>query len=160
MLKRIIVEGPDCSGKSTVVDRVKNMLHWDAKSLHHRNGDQFQRYLKEYTLSDNIVFDRSHISEIVYSQLWRGGSPFSQDEVRLLDDVVMKDGLFILVCPESSVLEERYLARNYEQQIKLEELKKSRDLFLRSVDVPHILYKASSYDELDELLKSVREVVK
>ena len=65
MIKRIIIEGPDCSGKSTVVDRVKNELRWDSKSLHHREVYQFYRYLKEYSSANQIVFDRSHFSEIL-----------------------------------------------------------------------------------------------
>ena len=64
---RIIVEGPDCSGKSTLVNRTKNDLRWDSKSLHHKEGNQFLRYLKEYAFSEQIVLDRSHFSEEVYS---------------------------------------------------------------------------------------------
>ena len=82
--KRIIVEGPDCSGKSTVVHRIKNALRWDSKSLHHKGGDQFSRYLREYANNDCIVFDRSHFSEIVYSKLWRNGSPFTEIESNIL----------------------------------------------------------------------------
>ena len=70
-ISKIIVEGPDCSGKSTVVERIKNMLCWDSKSLHHKEGNQFLRYLREYVLNENVVFDRAHFSEEAYSHLWR-----------------------------------------------------------------------------------------
>ena len=86
-LKRIIVEGPDCSGKSTLVDTLKNRLLWDAKSLHHKEGNQFQRYLKEYALGEEVVFNRAHFSENVYSKLWRGGSPFLEKEKEILNDL-------------------------------------------------------------------------
>ncbi|MFA5887236.1 MAG: hypothetical protein WC852_00815 [Candidatus Nanoarchaeia archaeon] len=161
MITRIIVEGSDCSGKSTVVDRVKNALHWDSKSLHHREGSQFARYLKEYATNENIVFDRSHFSEEVYSNLWRGGSPFSKPEKQILDGICSIDTLIIFTCPPAEVLKERYLKRGYEQQIRLEELEKSRELFCSEFNgIPHRLYLSKNYGELEELIREVKERVK
>lgn len=161
MITRIIIEGPDCSGKSTVVDRIKNALHWDSKSLHHKEGNQFARYLKEYAANEYVVFDRSHFSEEVYSNLWRGGSPFSKEEKEILDNVCRLNTLIIFTCPAAEVLKERYLKRGYEQQIKLEELEKSRELFCSAFnEMPHSLYTSKDYDELNALVKEVRELVK
>lgn len=159
MITRIIVEGPDCSGKSTVVDRIKNALHWDSKSLHHREGNQFARYLKEYAANEHIVFDRSHFSEEVYSNLWRGGSPFSKLEKQILDGICSINTLVIFTCPPAEVLKERYLKRGYEQQIKLEELEKSRELFCNEFNgIQHSLYTSKDYDELNALVKEVMEL--
>jgi len=161
MINNIIVEGPDCSGKSTVVERVKNMLHWDSKSLHHFEGDQFYRYLKEYSINKKTVFDRSHFSEIVYSILWRGGNPFSNCEEKILNELCKNKFLIIFVCPELKVLEKRYKERNFEQQIKLNELVRSRELFIDVVkNLPILFYESKDYQELDSLLKKVRGIVK
>lgn len=162
MLKitKIIVEGPDCSGKSTVVERVKNMLRWDSKSLHHRPGDQFQRYLKEYALGENTVFDRGHFSEGVYSILWRGGDPFSDEERRILDEVASYRSLIIFSCPSFEIMRRRYLEREFEQQIGLNDLERSRELFIsRLKEVPIVMYHSESYEELDGLVRKVVEVV-
>ena len=117
MITRIIVEGPDCSGKSTLVDRVKNSLRWDSKSLHHVEGNQFERYLKEYANNKNTVFDRSHISEIVYSILWRGGNPFAESEQKILDEIVQCNTIVIAALPSEEKLRERYISRKYDDQI-------------------------------------------
>jgi thymidylate kinase len=160
-ITKIIIEGPDCSGKSTVVDRVKNMLRWDSKSLHHKPGNQFQRYLKEYALNNNIVFDRSHFSEIVYSILWREGNPFSKKENHILDEICSHNTLIIFTCPPLHTLRERYSNRNFKQQIKLQELEKSRKLFIKTLkNTHHILYLSNDYYELDNLLKKVKEIMK
>ena len=161
MIKRIIVEGPDCSGKSTVVERIKNMLRWDSKSLHHRKGDQYERYLREYSNNKKIVFDRSHFSEIVYSKLWRGGNPFSFEEENILNEVCKHQTLIIFVCPELKTLEKRYKDREFEQQIKLKELMQSREFFVEIVNGFDVLfYESKNYDELNELLEKVKELVK
>ncbi len=161
MINKIIIEGPDCSGKSTAVNTIKNALRWDSKSLHHQSGDQFTRYIKEYTFNSNIVFDRSHFSEIVYSKLWRGGSPFSNKELEFLNFLAQRDTITIFVIPEIKVLKERYLNRDYEQQIKLSELKESQKLFKQvSKNINHILYLSSSYEELDQLVNKIKKIVK
>lgn len=160
MIARIIIEGPDCSGKSTLVDRIKNELRWDAKHLHHKDGNQFERYAKEYLTNERIVFDRSHFSEVVYGTMWRGGNPFSEEELKILNQISRTNTIIILTCPETEVLEKRYSTRGYKQQIKPEELKKSRDLFLNVFqNVPHILYKSESYDELESLVNYVKKSV-
>lgn len=156
MIKRILIEGPDCSGKSTALDRIKNALRWDAKSLHHREGDQFQRYIKEYCSVENTVFDRGHFSEAVYGQMWRGGNPFSQQEFNFLNFYLQREGLIIFALPSEETLINRYRARNFSQQIKENELAFARKLFLeKSQNVTNILYTSSSYEELDNLVAEV-----
>jgi thymidylate kinase len=154
---RIIIEGPDCSGKSTLVERIKNALRWDSKSLHHREGRQYERYLYEYAVNKQIVFDRSHFSEIVYSTLWRGGNPFSKEEQNILNQIVQLNTIIIAALPSEDKLKERYNARNYAQQIKLEELTHARTLFLETLKyIPHIIYKSETYEELDKLVERVK----
>jgi len=161
MLKRVIVEGPDCSGKSTLVNQLKNSLKWDAKSLHHIEGDQFTRYLREYAFTENIIFDRSHISEEVYSTLWRKGTPFHEKEKEVLDKILGIDSLIIFACPDTKTLKERYSSRDYPQQISYGELGKSRELFLGELSKhSHWIYLSKSYEELDSLIKKVQEKLK
>jgi len=158
-VSRILIEGPDCSGKSTLINRIKNKLHWDAKLLHHINGDQFERYLKEYA-SQNTVFGRGHISEIVYGKMWRNGNSFSVKEKELLDEFIKQKMLVIFVCPKLKTIKERYLKRNDDQQIKFNELRKSRDLFVKEFkNKKYILYEAKNYKELEIVLKKISEAI-
>ncbi len=159
-VRRIIIEGPDCSGKSTLVNRLKNALKWDSKSLHHSKGNQFIRYLREYSNNENIIFDRAHFSEIVYSMMWRGGNPFSDMELRILNDFVRNNTLVIFTCPPIELLEKRHASRDFEQEIKLPELKYSRRLFSEVLEsIPHIAYKSEDYGELNKLISNVEEII-
>ena len=156
---QVIIEGMDCSGKSTIVERVKNNLRWDSKSLHHIEGDQFRRYLREYAFNDKTVFDRSHFSEIVYSTLWREGNPFSKMEKAILDGYCTSKTLIVFACPELDVMRERYKQRGFEQQIKLSELEKSRKLFYDIFkDIPHLKYRSRDFNELSELVDKIKSV--
>ena len=153
---QILVEGPDCSGKTTLVERLKNELQWDAKSLHHLEGNQFKRYLREYALQEKIIFNRGHYSEIAYGKLWRGGNPFCGEEKQILDQICSRNMLLIFACPNLEALEQRYSQRNFPQQIKLQELKIIKEYFSELMGgIPHLLYRSSSYDELQSLISDV-----
>jgi len=159
-ITKIIIEGPDCSGKSTLVERLKNVLRWDSKYLRHKEGDQFGRYLREYA-GEETVLDRSHFSENVYSKMWRGGSPFTKEEKEVLDKAAAVNSLIIFAIPSLKTLKERYQSRGFEQQITLEELSYSRKLFLEEIrGLPIIIYRAKSYGELEKLLNKVKKMVK
>ncbi|GEM_PF-2438433 len=160
---QILIEGPDCSGKSTLINRLKNELCWDAKSLHHRPGNQFLRYLKEYSSQSEVIFDRGHISEAVYSTLWRGGTPFSGDELNILSGIVKLQMIAILALPKVSVLQSRYLARTYHQKINFSELETSASLFENYFDgkniAPTIIYCSKDYGELEFVVQKVSKII-
>ncbi len=125
MIKGIIVEGSDCSGKTTLI----NILHghlshsgWNIVNLGHEDGDQFERYMNSYMRADKAIFDRGHFSEIVYGDLWRGGHGIKTQKVDALNEYVFKNFLVIFVHAPEEVLKERYCSRQYEQIIKGDEL--------------------------------------
>jgi len=161
--KQVLIEGPDCSGKSTLVNCLKNELCWDAKSLHHKDADQFSRYLFEYSSQEKIIFDRGHISESIYSALWRGGNPFSVGESTVLDSIVRMNMITVFALPDVSVLRERYALRNYAQKITISELETSACLFKDYFDcnkiIPAIIYCSKDYWELEYTVKKVSSIV-
>ena len=161
VITQILVEGPDCSGKTTLVERLKNELHWDAKALHHLEGNQFKRYLREYALQEKIIFNRGHYSEAAYGKLWRGGSPFSEKEKNILDQICQQNMIIIFACPSLEILQQRYQQRTFPQQIKYEELGAIRKNFCELMqDAPYLLYQSASYEELQSLLEQVSRLVK
>ena len=156
----VIVEGPDCSGKSTLVERLKNSLHWDSKYLRHAKKNQFFRYLSEYATQKNTVFDRAHFSEEVYSQMWRGGSPFATDEKKILDDICHLHALTIFCLPSKEDMTARYNSRDFDQQITLAEMVESYEAFAKQAEkFGDLIYHSQNYAELDTLVEKVKELV-
>jgi thymidylate kinase len=97
-IKFIIVEGNDGTGKTTLVDELSGVLRpqgWDTKTLVHRPGDQFSRYLLEYSNADRIIFNRSHFAEQVFGSIYRGQNPFSDSELEMLNAIVRQYAMVI-----------------------------------------------------------------
>lgn len=97
----VIIEGPDCAGKTTLAD---NMRRFTAAKILHRGppeDDPFVEYtaeLEDYRpegLGKNVVCDRWHWGEMVYGPLLRGESKLSWDDFRKVEDFLLKRGAVV-----------------------------------------------------------------
>lgn len=151
----IIVEGIDCGGKSTLIKNLKfclkNFGGFDVKELEHKNVDnQYYRYLYEYSISSNILFDRSHISEIVYGSLLRNHIPFTDKEVDILNNVIYSDYILVLAVPSFKDFSNRIKESKKYQIISEGNYEKIINEFKEvTKDLNFMEYSSSSYKELD-----------
>ena len=160
MVRNILVEGPECSGKTTLVERLRHSLHgWDSKHLAHRAGNQFDRYLEEYVNNKNVIFNRGHVSEIVYSRLW-GRNCFSESEVRVLDSVAGNSMLVVFCRAGKELIRKRYLERNFSQKINIGEIDNICAGFEAAFkNVEFVEYLSSDWQALDSVVEKIISVV-
>ncbi len=160
-IKGIVVEGVDCSGKSTLIRHLKSELSrhgWDVCNLSHRDGDQFERYMWQYVNANRILFDRAHFSEIVYGNEWRKGNHFSDAERKLLDKYVFENFLVIFVSSSETELRNRYKSRDITQIVRIDELGKIQNSFaqlFKNYGNKFIFYEATSEKNLKSIIKYV-----
>lgn len=110
-----ILEGPDGSGKTTLAERMVELLGARYIHLGHRFVDNMFEYhtaaieiaLRE-SMSRPVVIDRWWPSEIIYSSVFRGGSRWPHMG-RMLDRVALKQGVTYVDCLPSD--EAAYFAR-------------------------------------------------
>jgi thymidylate kinase len=159
LFRGVIVEGSDCSGKTTLVKRLKadlSIAGWDVLYMGHKPGDQFKRYMRTYLEADGLLFDRGHFSEVVYGDSWRGGRHFAEWERTLLDDVVRENFIVVLCTAPATLLRERYYARDYAQSGSAQELETLQNRFLDTVaPVATIVYESTSVDLLERAVRDV-----
>ncbi len=157
-IKGIIIEGVECSGKTTLIQRVRSdVISYDCIMLGHQNGPQFDRYMRDYMVNDRVIFNRSHYSELIYSRLWKRGVPFSASELDVLNDYIVRNFITILCTADVCCLAERYAKRQYKQKVNLNELSEIKSIF-DDVLTPTADYIYSSNDELelDKVLNYVK----
>ena len=164
----IIVEGNECTGKTTLVEELRGTLDfqgWDTKSLAHRPGNQFQRYLQEYVSADRIIFNRAHYAELVYSRLYRNGNPFTRQEIEALETTIEQKGLVIYCSLPVELIKARLSERNHREVLKPEptSLEELEHMGLEFDDVFRnkavIRYSAVVPDDLTSLLLKVKKWV-
>jgi thymidylate kinase len=126
MKNLIIVEGPDCSGKSTLAKYLVHRLggvYWHASGHRHLHGGMGAYHANiieniEWNLRHNpqcapIILDRSWISEYVYANIFRPAyrGLFPYEAVR--ERIKILGGIYI-ICDHEKILELHDKERNPE----------------------------------------------
>ncbi|MCU0318155.1 MAG: hypothetical protein MUC61_02300 [Amoebophilaceae bacterium] len=155
----IIIEGSDCSGKTTLVNRLRSKLSphgWYSLSLSHRIADQFELYLEKYIRDERIIYDRAHFSEIVYGNLWRGHSGLANWQKDFLNKFVLENFVVVLAQAPKDILLQRYNSRQQEQAVSIEELWSIQNMFQKEMqDARIIQYQSTHFSSLDEVVNQI-----
>jgi len=109
---RVFIDGLDASGKSTFAD----MLHKKyGYAVSHSNGDSANdfEFFNSMFNDDNIVYDRCHVGELVYSNVYNRKSKLSMCEFNTLMKKLIdnKDILIIFTCSDMPIIYERLQKR-------------------------------------------------
>lgn len=145
----VLVEGVECAGKTTLIRALRERLDWDCKALSHRPAHQFDRFMGEYLLGRDVVFNRGHYSELVYSRLWGREEPFSTAERAVLTDYASRHFLVVHCTADLDTLRLRYERRGYAQRARSSELARILELFEETfAAVPHLRYASNDADAL------------
>jgi hypothetical protein len=149
----ILIEGVDRAGKSTLTKALKNTLGWDSLTLTHRNGDQYERYVRAYNFAQQCVIERGHLSELVYSQMLRGITSFNAQQLQDLD-VWLTKSIIIWANPEWELCELRYKSDPLPAVISLEQVKIAWDgykEFFENHQYPNLYnYSSAEWNDVDK----------
>jgi thymidylate kinase len=106
----LIVEGPDCVGKTVLCQKLLERLPTHIYAHFTRLPDRFDYYWGYVErISGRVVQDRFHMSEVVYSHVLDRGSNLDAEKYRLLDGKLRTLGAFtVLICAEHKLIESRW----------------------------------------------------
>ena len=114
--KNIIIEGADCTGKTTIINALKSESSYHtytaSKTTNFLDALQASITQLQYINKTNkILFERSFISELIYGIRFRNYTP--RDELFFFDllDKIEKDTLVIILTAPQKVLIDRYQKR-------------------------------------------------
>lgn len=163
MIAGILIEGIDGAGKSTLAKELSNRLGWDSMKLGHKDGSQFDRYLIAYATAHNLVIERGHLSELVYSEIFGRTIPFKGRQCEILKQILAERFLVIWANPLERTAIQRCARRDSHtlQVVDNNAIRSGRKYFmqqvsrLRSENV--FEYRSADLDELENLLQRVKQ---
>ncbi len=130
-----IFEGPDCSGKTTTIDKLikLNKLKFSEYEVYHHGpylGDTKEELVNRYIKplkNDNgkeIFYDRSWVSEIIYGKIIRGISRFSKTDILNIENSIYNLHPTMVLCmpPIETII------KTYENRIDTEYVKKEKQI--------------------------------
>ena len=103
---QIILDGCDGTGKTTVSEKLANKLGCNIIRWTYAGDRSYQAYL-DLMSCDNVVHDRSFISEMIYPKYFGRDSRLDASIVPILFDVIKSFGIktFILTAKPETILE-------------------------------------------------------
>jgi len=158
----ILLEGSNGSGKSTLAKLLKvNLVGWSVQTLDYEPDERpFRRFLSQYGLSQHMIFDRGHFSEVVYGDMFRGGRHFSKDELTMLNDYCRNRGIVILCDPSENELRRRVGNSASPKHINLERLGEVKHRFQQAVETSGIPYLSVDTEDANAVRTCVQGVKK
>ena len=111
---RIILEGCDGVGKSTLAESLASTYCCDIIHMTRWSNKTFNTYIEKMSM-DNIIFDRCFISEYIYSHIFNRITEISDKNIETLLNVAkaLNYHIFILTCDDDELVK-RLKNRNNE----------------------------------------------
>lgn len=102
----IIIEGPDGSGKTTLAKQLSRqtgykVIHRTRPKSEEEKAVMMDEYLRVIRSRDNMIFDRSWYSEMVYGPVMRDASVISYQQMYDLERQLAEVGALIIYCTDT-----------------------------------------------------------
>lgn len=137
MASILVLEGPDCAGKTTLAKAIQN-IDYKAKYIHmsYRFIDRMGLYhiaaihrgIQYSMLGYNVIIDRSWPSTEIYSQIFRNDNRWNKLGYRL-NPVIIRFGLQVLCLPDFETVYAHYKQNAHEQMYDLADAEKIYDAY-------------------------------
>lgn len=110
-----IIEGPDGAGKTTYAEFLSSVTGFPVRHFSNPKSEQekakmFDMYVEALEKNDNVIFDRSWISDMVYGPVLRGGATITPDQANMLGNMLAGKGGKVIYCTSDlrTLLERAY----------------------------------------------------
>jgi len=116
--------------------------------------------MNEYSTTDAMIFDRGHLSEVVYGNLFRNGKHFNSPELRLLNSYLQNRGIVIICDAPTSTIVERVTNTRYPKHIHETMIDDVREQFMSSVEgLDYIYVDTTKEDDINSALEKVSQYI-
>ena len=152
---RIILDGPDCVGKSTITEKLANSLGCNIVRLTY-NGDRSLKAYYQMMTVDNVVHDRSFISEIIYPKYFGRACRLDFDYEKYLHKLIDNLSIKLIILTASpETLEKRMRSRGDDYINNIDKLAKINRDYLEYAREHNIAVIDVTNKSIDEIVKEI-----
>lgn len=126
---RIIIEGADGTGKSTLVNKLKERYKTDTLHITNLDPNDFEFY-KQSLRKSNIIYDRNLLGEMVYPSIFGRSGNLEWYELSYLLSLALENNFKIIVLTASNETLNDRLSRKFEYETVINNINKINGAFI------------------------------
>ena len=155
----VILEGPDATGKTTLAEKLKTKYGMDIHHSTSRTRNDLNYHLDLLDYRPNTVFDRFHLGECVYPEIYNRPAKLTKDEINTINKRIIdnNDMLIVFITSDMDIIKNRLIERG--EQNYIPEMEQQNELFIEAANYcKNMNYKnfyiidiakENAYDDLD-----------
>lgn len=112
---KIVIEGPNNVGKSTLIEALKEHLNWEVEHVTATCPNDYTFYDDLLSCNEPLIFDRLHLGEMVYPEIYGRQRKLSDEEFDDLCEkhcehtlIVVMDADFDFIITANSLKNEKF----------------------------------------------------
>lgn len=157
MGKRIILEGADGTGKTTLAKILAYKYGLDVCHCTQYDPADYDFY-RQSVRKNNVVWDRHTIGELIYPNIFNREPKIGTEDARLVIHYAKKEGSKIFILTEDlELIQKRLIERGTEDERILKNIKWINDQFVFYSDQFHVPVISTSKMTLNEIFKLVEK---
>lgn len=151
---RIIIEGADGTGKTTLVKKLAKTYSLDSLNINRYDPNNFNFYL-ETLKKTKVVFDRHFVGEMIYPEVFNRKGNLNEEDFEWLINYSKENGIAIIILyADESTLLERQKANEYPEVLNnIIEINKRFKEIAEKYSIPLINVEQTNYDDICELIE-------
>lgn len=167
-IKRITLDGVDCSGKSTLAKQLSKkygfeIVQGSSFEIASKGQQEMFEYMKNLFTRENVIIDRTHYSNIVYGTLF-DKILLSKEQSDQLTSLLNKDTMNFFLLPSENFVKQNLLDRG-DEYINLSDVNNIIVFYEKiyekiELDHKYLINNYSSFDTVSKNLSLYETVVK
>ncbi len=152
---RIAIDGCDGTGKSTVAEKLANKLKCNIVHLTHKGSRSVFSY-QEFMRCNDVVHDRTFISEIIYPKYFNRKSELSEEDAEQLFYRMRFHRIKVFILTASiEAISERIDVRGDEFITDVDKFKKINDEYLKIANEHEFTIIDTTNKTIDEIVEEI-----
>ena len=151
---RIIIEGADGTGKTTLVKKLAKTYGLDSLNINRYDPNNFNFYL-ETLKKTNVIFDRHFIGEMIYPEVFNRKENLNEEDFEWLLNYARENGIVIIILhTQEETLTKRQKPNEYPEVLNnIIEINKRFKEIAEKYFIPLIDVEQINYDDICELIE-------
>lgn len=152
---RIIIEGADGTGKTTLVKKLARTYSLDSLNINRYDPNNFNFYL-ETLKKTKVIFDRHFVGEMIYPKVFDRKGNLNKEDFEWLVNYSKENGIAIIILyTDESILLERQKRNEYPEVLNnIIEINRQFIEIAKKYSIPLVDVEKMNYDDICELVEN------